>query len=94
MSTCREPKDCVLLREDYFECLHHSKEVPFFNPIPLSFSCLQFIHQFHVNSISIIRSIKFIDYELGLLWNAIPNPNCNTNSPLQLLWKLLVGYKK
>lgn len=31
MSRCREPKDCGLLREDYFECLHHSKEVyPFF----------------------------------------------------------------
>ncbi|CAA0819971.1 NADH dehydrogenase [Striga hermonthica] len=26
MSRCREPKDCTLLREDYFECLHHSKE--------------------------------------------------------------------
>ncbi|GFQ02823.1 NADH dehydrogenase [ubiquinone] iron-sulfur protein 5-b [Phtheirospermum japonicum] len=26
MSHCREPKDCTLLREDYFECLHHSKE--------------------------------------------------------------------
>nr|GMD72935.1 NADH dehydrogenase [ubiquinone] iron-sulfur protein 5-B [Ipomoea batatas] len=27
MSGCREPKDCALLREDYLECLHHSKEV-------------------------------------------------------------------
>ncbi|CAN7085736.1 unnamed protein product [Brassica oleracea var. botrytis] len=27
MSHCREPKDCSLLREDYLECLHHSKEV-------------------------------------------------------------------
>ncbi|EEF39265.1 conserved hypothetical protein [Ricinus communis] len=27
MSRCREPKDCGLLREDYLECLHHSKEV-------------------------------------------------------------------
>ncbi|XP_060969067.1 NADH dehydrogenase [ubiquinone] iron-sulfur protein 5-B [Cannabis sativa] len=27
MSRCREPKDCTLLREDYLECLHHSKEV-------------------------------------------------------------------
>ncbi|MBA0708638.1 hypothetical protein Golax_023735 [Gossypium laxum] len=27
MSRCREPKDCALLREDYLECLHHSKEV-------------------------------------------------------------------
>ncbi|KAM1062295.1 hypothetical protein PS2_026426 [Malus domestica] len=26
MSHCRELKDCVLLREDYLECLHHSKE--------------------------------------------------------------------
>ncbi|GMH08022.1 hypothetical protein Nepgr_009862 [Nepenthes gracilis] len=26
MSGCREPKDCALLREDYLECLHHSKE--------------------------------------------------------------------
>ncbi|KAF1002067.1 hypothetical protein AG4045_024955 [Apium graveolens] len=26
MSRCREPKDCSLLREDYCECLHHSKE--------------------------------------------------------------------
>ncbi|KAH6834459.1 NADH-ubiquinone oxidoreductase-like protein [Perilla frutescens var. hirtella] len=26
MSRYREPKDCGLLREDYFECLHHSKE--------------------------------------------------------------------
>jgi len=29
MSHCREPKDCTLLREDYLECLHHSKEVRF-----------------------------------------------------------------
>ena len=27
MSRCREPKDCALVREDYFECLHHAKEV-------------------------------------------------------------------
>ncbi|MCL7025511.1 hypothetical protein MKW94_028929, partial [Papaver nudicaule] len=27
MSSCREPKDCALLREDYLECLHHAKEV-------------------------------------------------------------------
>ncbi|XP_078436161.1 NADH dehydrogenase [ubiquinone] iron-sulfur protein 5-B-like isoform X1 [Wolffia australiana] len=27
MSRCREPKDCALLREDYLECLHHSKEI-------------------------------------------------------------------
>lgn len=26
MSSCRQPKDCVLLREDYLECLHHAKE--------------------------------------------------------------------
>ncbi|KAL2954021.1 hypothetical protein AAZX31_19G198100 [Glycine max] len=26
MSRCREPKDCAFLREDYLECLHHSKE--------------------------------------------------------------------
>ncbi|KAI5565191.1 hypothetical protein POPTR_014G129600v4 [Populus trichocarpa] len=26
MSQCREPKDCAFLREDYLECLHHSKE--------------------------------------------------------------------
>ncbi|XP_020101742.1 NADH dehydrogenase [ubiquinone] iron-sulfur protein 5-B [Ananas comosus] len=26
MSRCREPKDCSLLRDDYLECLHHSKE--------------------------------------------------------------------
>ncbi|EYU39176.1 hypothetical protein MIMGU_mgv1a016527mg [Erythranthe guttata] len=26
MSQCRQPKDCGLLREDYFECLNHSKE--------------------------------------------------------------------
>ncbi|KAF2315013.1 hypothetical protein GH714_037555 [Hevea brasiliensis] len=26
MSRCREPKDCALRREDYLECLHHSKE--------------------------------------------------------------------
>ncbi|GMN37997.1 hypothetical protein TIFTF001_007277 [Ficus carica] len=29
MSRCREPKDCSLLREDYLECLHHSKEFLF-----------------------------------------------------------------
>ncbi|MBA0553362.1 hypothetical protein Golob_012550, partial [Gossypium lobatum] len=34
MSRCREPKDCALLREDYLECLHHSKEVRF-----LHFKC-------------------------------------------------------
>ncbi|KAF8653972.1 hypothetical protein HU200_062112 [Digitaria exilis] len=27
MSRCRQPSDCGLLREDYLECLHHSKEV-------------------------------------------------------------------
>ncbi|WOL15751.1 hypothetical protein Cni_G24532 [Canna indica] len=33
MSGCREPKDCAFLREDYLECLHHTKEVlPFSNP--------------------------------------------------------------
>ncbi|GFP85592.1 NADH dehydrogenase [ubiquinone] iron-sulfur protein 5-b [Phtheirospermum japonicum] len=38
MSRCREPKDCTLLREDYFECLHHSKEVyPFFFPSQFKF---------------------------------------------------------
>ncbi|CAO2200386.1 unnamed protein product, partial [Urochloa humidicola] len=26
MSRCRQPSDCGLLREDYLECLHHSKE--------------------------------------------------------------------
>ncbi|XP_026456761.1 NADH dehydrogenase [ubiquinone] iron-sulfur protein 5-B-like [Papaver somniferum] len=26
MSSCRQPEDCVLLREDYLECLHHAKE--------------------------------------------------------------------
>ncbi|KAJ3669281.1 hypothetical protein LUZ60_011231 [Juncus effusus] len=26
MSRCRQPTDCHLLREDYLECLHHSKE--------------------------------------------------------------------
>ncbi|XP_074562907.1 NADH dehydrogenase [ubiquinone] iron-sulfur protein 5-B-like, partial [Curcuma longa] len=26
MSRCRVPKECALLREDYFECLHHGKE--------------------------------------------------------------------
>uniref|UniRef100_A0A0A9F1K7 NADH dehydrogenase [ubiquinone] iron-sulfur protein 5 n=1 Tax=Arundo donax TaxID=35708 RepID=A0A0A9F1K7_ARUDO len=26
MSRCRQPYDCALLREDYLECLHHSKE--------------------------------------------------------------------
>lgn len=38
MSRCREPKDCSLLREDYLECLHHSKEVqsnPIETPPPL-----------------------------------------------------------
>ncbi|KAI3846370.1 hypothetical protein MKW92_001747 [Papaver armeniacum] len=33
MSSCRQPKDCVLLREDYLECLHHAKEVNVFPPI-------------------------------------------------------------
>ncbi|KAM0925217.1 hypothetical protein ACQ4PT_004328 [Festuca glaucescens] len=34
MSRCRQPSDCVLLREDYLECLHHSKEVyPSFPPL-------------------------------------------------------------
>ncbi|MFS7977093.1 hypothetical protein Hanom_Chr10g00900111 [Helianthus anomalus] len=32
MSRCREPKDCSLLREDYLECLHHSKEVKSVTP--------------------------------------------------------------
>ncbi|KAG2252572.1 hypothetical protein Bca4012_100139 [Brassica carinata] len=34
MSHCREPKDCSLLREDYLECLHHSKEFQRRNKIP------------------------------------------------------------
>ena len=29
MSRCRQPSDCGLLREDYLECLHHSKEVSY-----------------------------------------------------------------
>ncbi|XP_022847308.1 NADH dehydrogenase [ubiquinone] iron-sulfur protein 5-B-like isoform X2 [Olea europaea var. sylvestris] len=39
MSRCREPKDCALLREDYFECLHHSKE--WYNTVPTQESDLQ-----------------------------------------------------
>ncbi|KAI3978533.1 hypothetical protein MKX01_015708 [Papaver californicum] len=27
MSSCREPKDCALLREDYLEFIHHVKEL-------------------------------------------------------------------
>ena len=27
MQRCQEPRECALLREDYFECLHHRKEV-------------------------------------------------------------------
>ena len=44
MSRCREPKDCSLLREDYLECLHHSKEVfsfpssSYFSPLTLEIS--------------------------------------------------------
>lgn len=38
MSQCREPKDCALLREDYLECLHHSKEVN--SSLPFPFSCI------------------------------------------------------
>ncbi|OMO81924.1 Pre-mRNA-splicing factor SF2 [Corchorus olitorius] len=33
MSHCREPKDCALLREDYLECLHHSKELTVFHAL-------------------------------------------------------------
>ena len=33
MSRCRQPSDCGLLREDYLECLHHSKEVPILFPL-------------------------------------------------------------
>ena len=40
MSRCREPKDCTLLREDYFECLHHSKEVHPFPKSNVSSLCL------------------------------------------------------
>lgn len=32
MSRCRQPSDCGLLREDYLECLHHSKEVTYLPP--------------------------------------------------------------
>jgi hypothetical protein len=32
MSRCRQPSDCGLLREDYLECLHHSKEVSYQPP--------------------------------------------------------------
>ena len=32
MSRCRQPSDCGLLREDYLECLHHSKEVSYLPP--------------------------------------------------------------
>jgi len=50
MSRCREPKDCALLREDYLECLHHSKEVtsPF---LSLSY-CFQFILHFDLSDSS------------------------------------------
>jgi predicted phage-related endonuclease len=27
MSTADDPSECVNLREDYFECLHHRKEI-------------------------------------------------------------------
>eukprot|EP00850_Spirogloea_muscicola_P026890 SM011791S25562 [mRNA] locus=s11791:195:383:- [translate_table: standard] len=27
MARCEEPSQCAPLREDYFECLHHRKEV-------------------------------------------------------------------
>lgn len=36
MSRCRQPSDCGLLREDYLECLHHSKEVRSYLPLVCS----------------------------------------------------------
>ena len=33
MSTADDPSECVNLREDYFECLHHRKEIKRINTI-------------------------------------------------------------
>lgn len=33
MSTADDPSECVKLREDYFECLHHRKEIKRLNTI-------------------------------------------------------------
>ena len=33
MAKAKNPKDCVLLREDYLECLHHRKEISRLNTI-------------------------------------------------------------
>ncbi|GBG91400.1 hypothetical protein CBR_g52287 [Chara braunii] len=33
MSQCEEPAQCLKLREDYFECLHHHKEFSRINAI-------------------------------------------------------------
>jgi hypothetical protein len=44
MSRCRQPSDCGLLREDYLECLHHSKEVREATPNPsVSLCCHHFV---------------------------------------------------
>ncbi|KAF6142470.1 hypothetical protein GIB67_039434, partial [Kingdonia uniflora] len=34
MSHCKLSQDCLLLREDYMECLHHNKEVFLLIPDP------------------------------------------------------------
>ena len=33
MSTADEPTECFKLREDYFECLHHRKEIKRINAV-------------------------------------------------------------
>ncbi|KAL2893452.1 NADH dehydrogenase [ubiquinone] iron-sulfur protein 5-B [Bienertia sinuspersici] len=60
MSRCREPKDCSLLREDYLECLHHSKEV-----WPLV-SVLFWVRSLRFHSINLNFSIIFFTFHQPL----------------------------
>lgn len=77
MSRCREPKDCSLLREDYLECLHHSKEVisipqllVFLTPLSPSSLIVLLVsgnqYQGHTQGLEISRNYCYNDVEVLL----------------------------
>ncbi|KAG6749870.1 hypothetical protein POTOM_046942 [Populus tomentosa] len=90
MSQCREPKDCAFLREDYLECLHHSKETV----LDLVFMASSVERISLVNSLHIAKAIlvdiEFFREMLLLNWHLrfIVDGHtklCQLGQPLRLL---------